>query len=230
MLPNSFRQLRGCNLDARDGRAGELDDLIIEVARWTVRHLVVDTGNWLPGPRVLLPPAAAVPAGGAVSVALTRAQVRELPSAATAPTASRLFEQANAARYGNRSYWEGHVQLRDSAAQYAAPLGCEHPDDEARSRAIVAACAARRARLLSGRDLFGLRVDTADGACGRIRDLVLAADGGWALTGVLVQPRGWFAGPYVSLPPQAIEHIDWEENSVRVALTREEFDRVPAAA
>lgn len=228
MLGKLMRQLRGREVRGRDGRAGELDDLIIDALRWEVRHLVVDTGNWLRGPRVLVPPAAAAFGRDAVTVALTRAQVRASPPAANAPTAAELAAQAREAREGRRGFWEGHARLRDSAARYGAPFGGEPALEDDAIRALVAGYAARRTVLVSGGDLLGCRVDTARGRCGRVRDLFFAPRS-WAVTAMLVRPRGIFGAACVTLPPESIEYIDWEESAVRVALTREEFGRVPAA-
>ncbi len=46
----------GYHISARDGEIGHLDDLIVEAGSWTVRNIVVDTRNWLPGRRVMFSP------------------------------------------------------------------------------------------------------------------------------------------------------------------------------
>jgi hypothetical protein len=34
-----------------------MTDFMVDDENWTLRNLVVDTGNWLPGKKVLIPPA-----------------------------------------------------------------------------------------------------------------------------------------------------------------------------
>ena len=50
--------LEGYAIKARDGRIGSVGEFLFEDTRWIVRWLVVDTGHWLAGRKVLLPPSA----------------------------------------------------------------------------------------------------------------------------------------------------------------------------
>ena len=52
----SAREVVGYYVAATDGDIGHVEDLLIEDASWTIRHLVVDTRNWLPGRKVLIGP------------------------------------------------------------------------------------------------------------------------------------------------------------------------------
>jgi uncharacterized protein YrrD len=52
----SAREVVGYYVEATDGEIGHVADLLIDDASWTIRHLVVDTGNWLPGRKVLVGP------------------------------------------------------------------------------------------------------------------------------------------------------------------------------
>jgi hypothetical protein len=50
--------LQGYRVRATDGDVGELKDLYFDDRSWTIRYLVVETGNWLKGRKVLVPPIA----------------------------------------------------------------------------------------------------------------------------------------------------------------------------
>ena len=52
--------LRGFGLDATDGAIGSVDDILFDDQSWTARWLVIDTGTWLSGRKVLLPPSAMI--------------------------------------------------------------------------------------------------------------------------------------------------------------------------
>jgi hypothetical protein len=54
----SIKELRHYDIAARDGSLGDVHDLFFDDHSWQVRYLVVDTGNWLPGRRVLVSPEA----------------------------------------------------------------------------------------------------------------------------------------------------------------------------
>jgi len=52
----STRQVTGYHIHAADGEIGHVEDFIVDDEDWTIRFLVVDTTNWLPGKTVLLSP------------------------------------------------------------------------------------------------------------------------------------------------------------------------------
>ena len=60
--PNGDPHLRragavlGYRLEATDGGAGHIDDLLFEDLTWAIRYLVVDPRNWLPGKKVVVSP------------------------------------------------------------------------------------------------------------------------------------------------------------------------------
>jgi hypothetical protein len=50
------REMIGFYVKARDGHVGHLEDFVVDDADWTVRYMVTDDRNWLPGKKVLIPP------------------------------------------------------------------------------------------------------------------------------------------------------------------------------
>jgi sporulation protein YlmC with PRC-barrel domain len=83
-MTQSIRQLRGDEVLARDGRIGSVHDVYFDQERWAVRYLVVDTGEWLAGKRVLVPPASvetALSSAKKLRLALTRERVERAPPA-----------------------------------------------------------------------------------------------------------------------------------------------------
>lgn len=50
----SGRAIEGYGVAAADGDLGSVDSFLIDLKAWRVRYLVVDTGNWLPGRKVLV--------------------------------------------------------------------------------------------------------------------------------------------------------------------------------
>jgi hypothetical protein len=76
--------LLGDEIEARDGPVGSLDDLLFDDREWVVRWAVVDTGRWLPGRKVLLPPAVLGEPdehGGRFSIDLARELIEKSPDA-----------------------------------------------------------------------------------------------------------------------------------------------------
>ena len=74
----------GYQVQALDGPAGRVSDLVVDGSTWSIERFVVDTGNWLPGPRVLVSPETVRRIDWPwrkVHVGLTREEVRSSPRA-----------------------------------------------------------------------------------------------------------------------------------------------------
>ncbi|WP_158799838.1 PRC-barrel domain-containing protein [Pedobacter sp. L105] len=52
----STHEVKGYFIHATDGNIGEVEDFIIDDRTWNLRYLVVDTGNWFSGKKVLISP------------------------------------------------------------------------------------------------------------------------------------------------------------------------------
>src|SRR6185312_15663693 len=102
--------INGYAVEANDGRLGTVSDLLFEDVGWVVRWLVVDTGNWLPGRRVLLPLSALGHPDQTLRhfpVKLTMQQVKNGPDVDTDQPVSRQIEARVYASYGWDPHWTG---------------------------------------------------------------------------------------------------------------------------
>ena len=78
----SEKELHGYAIRAIDGDIGKVYEFYFDDLAWIVRYLVVDTGKWLPGRKVLLWPGVLGQPDwetGSVPVELTKAQVEGSP-------------------------------------------------------------------------------------------------------------------------------------------------------
>ena len=57
-MMRNVKDLRGYRIRATDGLIGTVDDFYFDDQDWGIRYLVVDTGCWLSGRKVLISPAA----------------------------------------------------------------------------------------------------------------------------------------------------------------------------
>ena len=113
MLRNT-RQLYGRKLQASDGEVGQVKDFYFDDSSWAVRYLVADTGSWLSGRQVLLPPHAfeygrfgtTEDDSSPIRVNLTRKQIENSPSIASDLPVSRQYEMEYHRYYGWPEYWQ----------------------------------------------------------------------------------------------------------------------------
>ena len=104
----SSKDLMGYRIDANDGLIGLVSDFIFDDSDWRIRYLVVDTGEWLPGRKVLVALdwiELIVPDEKAVRVDLGRSSIEKAPQYDPKALPSREYEMALYKYYGKRRYW-----------------------------------------------------------------------------------------------------------------------------
>ena len=100
--------INGYAIKASDGQIGTVSDFLFDDASWLVRWLVVDTGNWLSGRKVLLPPSVLGQLDAkerVFAVKLTMQQVKDSPEIDTDRPVSRQMETNVYDYYGWSPYW-----------------------------------------------------------------------------------------------------------------------------
>lgn len=98
----SSREVTGYGIVARDGRIGHIEDLIVDDQTWRICYLAVDTHDWWPGKKVLLPPAWVVDTlwpERTVTVDVNRDKVRNGPDWDSREPISPAFESELSAYY-----------------------------------------------------------------------------------------------------------------------------------
>jgi hypothetical protein len=85
-------------------------DVYFDDERWAIRYMVVATGNWLSGRKVLISPIAVRDVTwdvAVINVKLSQQQVCESPGVDTDKPVSRQHETDYYNYYGYPAYWEG---------------------------------------------------------------------------------------------------------------------------
>ncbi len=103
----------GCRVAASDGEIGYVADFIIDDADlagppWEIRYLVIDTGNWLPGRHVLIPPLwtdAVDWESRHVRLDLARKTIEHSPEYDPTTPINRQYEEMFFDYYGRPVYW-----------------------------------------------------------------------------------------------------------------------------
>lgn len=103
----SAKKLSGYGIDAGDGEIGRVKDLILD-EDWRIRYLVVDTGKWLPGKKVLLSTdwiQFCDWGESRISVDVSRGTIKECPEFDPSAPVSREAEKGLYDYYGRPKYW-----------------------------------------------------------------------------------------------------------------------------
>ena len=105
----STNDVSGHHVQASDGEIGHVDDIIIDDETWAIRNLIVDTGDWLPGKKVLISPKWIERVSWSekqVVVDLTREAIQQAPEYTGAPSLTRDLEIALHQHYNRPGYWQ----------------------------------------------------------------------------------------------------------------------------
>ena len=100
--------IKGYAIAASDGLLGTVSDILFDNSNWLVRWLVVETGTWLSGRKVLLPASVLGHPDHeehVFSVRLTKQQVKDSPDIDTDRPVSRQMEATTYDYYGWSPYW-----------------------------------------------------------------------------------------------------------------------------
>jgi sporulation protein YlmC with PRC-barrel domain len=221
-----FGGLKGYAITTTEGDVGTFEDFLFDETSWTVRQLVVDTGSWLSGRRVLLSPrsiAGIEDVGRRMMTDLTRRQLEGSPDIDAARPVSRRHEIELAAYYGYPFYWTGPYRWGTSPGPM--PFGIESPP-----RAAGAAADARPSRvepeLHSATDVIGYGIAAADGELGHVEDYLVDEES-WAIRYLIVDPRNWWPNAHVIVGVEWFTDVSWERRTVGVDMTRDAVRKAP---
>jgi len=223
--------LKGYAIAATDGPLGTVSDFLFDDAGWSIRWLVVDTGNWLSGRTVLLPPSVlGQPDAGqrTFSVALSMQQVKDSPDIDTQQPVSRQMEAGVYDYYGWSPYWGAGLYMGDYGYAGGAMLASPYLESRWRSEANTDA---RHddgdPHLRSIAAVTGYHINASDGEIGHVKDFILE-DADWSVRFLVVDTTNWWAGETVLISPRSAREIDWRDRLVHLDVDRQRVKDSPA--
>lgn len=221
-----FMNLRGCTLAASDDDIGDVREFYFSDENWRVRYLVVETGSWLKGRRVLIIPdvLGEVDAqSGAIAVNLTREEVQAAPPHDSDKPVSRQHEERLHGHFNWNPYWV--VPGAAGLGAYAPALYVQH-EPIAEPPSAAPPKAEGDPHLRSSEELANrYAIHAQDGEIGRVYDFMIDDDG-WTIRYLVVRTGLWF-GKDVLLAPDWIERISYERSEIFVNLPRSAIKQAP---
>ncbi len=222
-------KLSGYFIEALDGQIGTVSDVLFNDATWKTRWLVLDTGHWLPGRKVLIHPSAVGQVddeGQTVFVKLSKARIEDSPGIQDHQPVSRQMEAGLYGYYGWDPLWGSSFYGMGAIASplssppsfggmgmgETAAIDTGHDDQDAHLRSVA--------------EVAGYHVHASDGEIGHVEDL-LVEDAAWDVRYLIVDTRTWWAGQHVLVSPFAVREINWGDRQVQLDITREKIKGSP---
>ena len=239
---NAVSSLKGFEIQAKDGSLGTVKDFLFDDSTWKVRWMVVDTGRWLRGRKVLIHPSAVVlaePGAREIKIALTKAEVKDSPDIDSDRPVSQQMQNDLNGYYGSDPLWGGSIfggglyggsVYGGGVSAIASPLSVP---------AYFGATAVHEAErreadhdqgdphLRSIAEVTGYHVHATDGDLGHIQD-ILVDNATWGIRYLIVDTSNWWVGQHVLISPYAVKSVDWSDRHVRLDLTREKMKSSPS--
>ncbi len=213
----STRDLKGYKILATDGEIGHVHDFYFDDRDWILRYLVIDTGKWLPGRRVLISPVALGQpewSSKLLPVVLSRQQIENSPHISEDEPVSRQHEIDLVRYYDWPTYWP------------VSPIGV--PPEGAMKR--VEKEEARQEKgdphLRSMREVTGYHIAATDGEIGHVEEFIVD-DSNWIIRYMVIDTRNILPGKKVIISPQWIDNVDWQESKVEILLTQKSVKQSP---
>jgi hypothetical protein len=99
----SIHAVTGYHIHATDGEIGHVEDFLIGDKDWRIHFLVVDTANWWPGRKVLIPPASATEINWSdklVELSDDRQKVKDSPTYDPSTAVDNAYDETLVSYYG----------------------------------------------------------------------------------------------------------------------------------
>lgn len=219
--------LYGFMLEAIDGEVGKVKDLYFDDQDWTIRYLVVDTGPWILGRKILFAPdGLATPKWDKkiFSADLTKDEVEKSPDI----DLEKPVSQQNL--YDLHAYFQWPLwtyipmpagmypvlspqpvgSIKDKKGEFNTP---QHPE-------------APHPNLRSTKEVVGYSIHAKDGHIGHVEDFLIS-DKDWMIHYMLVDTKDWLHDREVFVAPAQILHVEWATSEVYVDLTRKQIEERP---
>ena len=226
-MKRRIKSLTGFTIGGTDGEIGKVKEFYFDDTTWTIRYLIVETGSWLFGRKVLISPEALHTPdweGKVFPINLTKEQIKNSPDIDTEKPVSRQQEIELNSHYPWTDYWGGGIwaggmgttgMMTSSSIPFETAIHENAGGDEAANP-----------HLRSTHKVTGYHIKATDGEIGDVEDFIVD-DSTWKIDFLLVDTGNWFPGKKVLISPKWIKEVSWENSTVNVNASEEQVKNSP---
>lgn len=211
---------------AEDGEVGRLEDILFDDGSFSIRYIVVHTGDWLTGRKILVPPnELGRPdwSRGQFPISLTRKQIEEGPTLDTDEPVSRQHEEQLQSHFGWQASWTG-----EAASDYLSdeiPPGDEQTGDR-QDQSVPHDITPGDPDLRSFRETLDYRVEATDGNAGHVEGFIID-DEDWMVRYLIVRSQDLEPERRLLLSVEWIDKVLWDESTFFVDMDASTIRKSP---
>src|SRR5665213_21049 len=195
-MERNINGLIGYTIEATEGEIGKVADFYFDDETWTIRYMIVKTGNWLSGRKVLISTASLTKPAVKTSlfpVNMTREQIRHSPDIDTDKPVSRQQEAMLNKHHFWQNYWGSGYYGGEMGIPNKRPIRIKdidrNPKEDVHLRSIA--------------EVSGYAIHASDGEIGHVGDFIVD-DQTWKLADLVVDTHNWIGGKKVLV---GVEHV-----------------------
>jgi len=211
------------SLKTKDDVIGHCKDLLFDDQHWTVRFIVVKTGNWLFNKKVIISPISIKDEFNVenkhIPVELTKQQIEDSPGIDAAKPVSRQHEIQYLKHFGWPSYWTGTSAW--GVSTYPSSLYDMSAGDSDYDEITDA-----DKHLRSAIEVGGYHLETNEGSIGHINNFLINTKT-WRIRYLIIDIGGGISHKQVLLSTNWIESIDWASKEVKVNVDPQQVKNSP---
>jgi len=201
---------------SKDGTIGKIKELLFDDRKWNVRYMVADTGNWLPGRKVLVSPEFMLELSHekqCIDVDLVKKQIKDSPP---------LTSDVPVDRQRDKEFWSffslPESPLTKIPADSVDQEKLDRRDFEDRREEEHSWDRHLRSTLAA----TGITIEALDGEVGKIEDFIID-DQNWDIRYLVVKTSGWWPGHRILVAPPWISKLSWGSSKIFIDINREPF-------
>lgn len=224
-MKHNVENIVGWELGALDGEIGKIKELYFEDQSWTIRYLIVETGSWLLGRKVLISPEAVVRVdikNEIIEVKLTKEQIENSPDVNSDKPVSRQHEDELYQYYGIGNYWMGSLWSGGMGTSGMMRTSTLPLEDEIRKSELKENDAVMDTHLRSTHSVKGYNVKSAGNELGEVEDFIFD-DATWKIDFVIVKTGGWFSEKMILIESNVVKEINWKNSCLNVSATTDDL-------
>lgn len=227
-MARSMKHLFGTPLEATDGEAGTVVEMLFDDATWDIRYLGVKLGKLPDAPEVLIPRERIASVGEyGFAVYLSIDEVKAAPGVDSDLPISRLHELELQRLYGERTYarYIGDTHFRGDTPSPPPPRqegmlkSAVRTEEKATHDDRAFGTHLRRSSEVLR---YSVRSDTEK--VGQMDDFMLDPHT-WHIDSIAVDTDGLFSHKVVTLETSLVKDICWLDSCITIALSKDEVDR-----
>ncbi|GJL66955.1 MAG: hypothetical protein NPIRA05_19260 [Nitrospirales bacterium] len=216
--------IQGKTIKATDGEIGHCVDLLFDERYWTARYLVVQTGSWLLGKKVIVPIISVEhvdPDTGEIEVKLSREKIENAPDIETDAPVSRRQEMSISDYYAHGYYWSlGHMwgtgldpmALRNTAVP--PPQERESQTDKGDPH------------LRSLNEVIGYQVTVKSEQIATVADAYVCPPN-WYVSYLVLSTGNWLSREHSLLSPEWTQEISWINRAISIDISKQMVESAP---